>query len=223
MLAQKIINLNINIFRINNNMNRLFLLFFALLISFLHNFYSEFNTIFLQSFFFLFLSELISVKLFNMLRRIQTKEPIQTNEDDDSTVSDNDSDSDIDEEKTEKTEEKAKDKTEEKAEEKNEDKTEEKAEDKNEEKAEDKTKEKAEDKTEEKAEDKNEDSEETEEEIDSDEPVDISEGADISQIEILRLLNNYDSLGDSGLMELKKKMLELDNLVEFYKNDTKKN
>ena len=80
-----------------------------------------------------------------------------------------------------------------------------------------------------KEEDKDESSEETEEDEDeeddeenSDEPVDITEGGDINQIEILRLLNNYDSLGDSGLMELKNKMLELDKLVEFYKNDTKK-
>ena len=76
---------------------------------------------------------------------------------------------------------------------------------------------------------KEEDSEETEEESDSnetgessDEPVDITDGVDVSQMEILRLLNNYESLGDSGLMELKNKMLELDKLVEFYKNDTKK-
>ena len=45
-------------------MNRLNLLFFALLISFIHNTFSEFNTIFLQSFLFLFFSELISIKLF---------------------------------------------------------------------------------------------------------------------------------------------------------------
>ena len=72
----------------------------------------------------------------------------------------------------------------------------------------------------------NNNSEETEEDTDtedsSEEPVDITESVDVSQMEILRLLNNYESLGDSGLMELKNKMLELDKLVEFYKNDTKK-
>ena len=79
---------------------------------------------------------------------------------------------------------------------------------------------------------KKEGSEETPEESDSDEtggssdePVDITDGVDnvdISQMEILRLLNNYENLGDSGLMKLKNKMLELDKLVEFYKSDTKK-
>jgi len=191
-------------------MNRLNLLFFALLISYMHNFYSEFNTIFLQSFLFLFLSELISIKLINRFRNQQNQQN-KTNQDDD----DDSSVSESEEEKTEdKTEEKTEDKTEEKTEEKTEDKTEKKTEDKTEE-----TRVTTE---------KKESSEETPEESDSDEtggsdePVDITDGVDVSQIEILRLLNNYESLGDSGLMELKNKMLELDKLVEFYKNDTKK-
>ena len=183
-------------------MNRLNLLFFALLISYMHNFYSEFNTIFLQSFLFLFLSELISIKLINRFRNQQNQQN-KTNQDDDD-------DSSVSESEEEKTE----DKTEEKTEEKTEDKTEKKTEDKTEE-----TRVTTE---------KKESSEETPEESDSDEtggsdePVDITDGVDVSQIEILRLLNNYESLGDSGLMELKNKMLELDKLVEFYKNDTKK-
>jgi len=189
-------------------MNRLNLLFFALLISFIHNYYSEFNTIFLQSFLFLFFSELISVKLFrrssNQIN--QTNQANQDN-DDDSSVSDLYSSEEEDEESN---------KCEEKVENTTEDKT-----------KEDKT---TEDKTTEKAE-KKDDSEETPEESDSvtenssDEAVNIIDGiecVDVSQMEILRLLNNYESLGDSGLMELKKKMLELDKLVEFYKNDTKK-
>jgi len=175
-------------------MNRLNLLFFALLISFIHNTFSEFNTIFLQSFLFLFFSELISIKLFSRFKRNQIN---QTTEDNDSAVSD------LSEDEVENTEEKGEEKTEDKAEEKTEEKAEEKCENENQK-----------------------DSEETEEESDSedssDEPVDISEGVDVNQMEILRLLNNYESLGDSGLMELKNKMLELDKLVEFYKNDTKK-
>ena len=166
-------------------MNRLNLLFFAFLVSFIHNYYSEFNTIFLQSFLFLFFAELISVKLFNRLRN-QTNQQYQTNKDDDDS-----SISDLEEEI--------------KAEEKH--TTEERKE--NEETTENKK-----------------GSEETPEESDSegssDEPVEITDGVDVSQIEILRLLNNYESLGDSGIMELKNKMLELDKLVEFYKNDTKK-
>ena len=184
-------------------MNRLNLLFFAFLISYMHNFYSEFNTIFLQSFFFLFLSELIIVKIFNRCRRNQTNQPNQE-EDDDSSVSDVEEDSDN---------ENVEDKTEDKTDDDN------KVEDNN----------KVEDKAKEDKKTKEEDSEETEEESDSnetgessDEPVDITDGVDVSQMEILRLLNNYESLGDSGLMELKNKMLELDKLVEFYKNDTKK-
>jgi len=177
-------------------MNRLNLLFFALLISYMHNFYSEFNEIFLQSFFFLFLFEFIIVKLFNRFKRNQINQQNQTSEDnDDSAVSD------LSEEDEDKTEESNK------CEEKVEDTTE----------------------TEEKTTEEKEGSEETPEESDSDgtedssdEPVDIADGVDVSQMEILRLLNNYESLGDSGLMELKKKMLELDKLVEFYKNDTKK-
>jgi hypothetical protein len=194
-------------------MNRLNLLFFALLISFIHNYYSEFNTIFLQSFLFLFFSELISVKLFSRFRRNQINQQNQTNqEDDDSSVSD------LLEEDEDKTEESNK------CEEKVEDtiETVEKT-------IEEKTIEKVEKTIEEQ--EKKEGSEETPEESDSetedssDEPVDITDGidsVDVSQMEILRLLNNYESLGDSGLMELKKKMLELDKLVEFYKNDTKK-
>jgi hypothetical protein len=210
--STKIINLNINIFKLNNNMTRLNLLFFAILISFIHNYYSEFNNIFLQSFFFLFLSELINLKLFNKFKRNQQNQDEQNNEDDSAV-------SDITAEKEDKLEEKE-DKLEEK-----EDKLEEK-EDKLEEK-EDKLEEKEGKTEEEKVKEEEESSEETEEESDeteenSDESVDIIEGGDINQMEILRLLNNYDSLGDSGLMELKKKMLELDKLVEFYKNDTKK-
>jgi hypothetical protein len=186
-------------------MNRLNLLFFALLISYIHNFYSEFNEIFLQSFFFLFLFEFIIVKLFNRFRRNQTNHQNQTNDDDDSSVSD------IEDEQTE-------DKLD------TDNKCEEKIETDNKEDKE------TEEKTIEEQDKviKEDDSEETEEESDSesknssDEPVDIAEGVDVSQMEILRLLNNYESLGDSGLMELKKKMLELDKLVEFYKNDTKK-
>ena len=154
-------------------MNRLNLLFFAILISLMHNYYSEFNNIFLQSFFFLFLSELINLKLFNKFKRNQQNQTNQDeqNNEDDSAVSD------ITAEKEDKLEEK-------------EGKTEE-----------------------EKVKEEEESSEETEEESDeteenSDESVDIIEGGDINQMEILRLLNNYDSLGDSGLMELKKKMLE---------------
>ena len=199
--STKIINLNINIFKLNNNMNRLNLLFFAILISLMHNYYSEFNNIFLQSFFFLFLSELINLKLFNKFKRNQQNQTNQDeqNNEDDSAVSD------ITAEKEDKLEEK-------------EDKLEEK---------EDKLEEKEGKTEEEKVKEEEESSEETEEESDeteenSDESVDIIEGGDINQMEILRLLNNYDSLGDSGLMELKKKMLELDKLVEFYKNDTKK-
>ncbi len=184
-------------------MNRLNLLFFALLISFIHNFYSEFNTIFLQSFLFLFFSELVSVKLFNRFRN-QTNQQSQTTPDDDSSVSDISEVEDKTEENNDKCEEKVEDTTE----------------------TVDKTS--IERTTEDQEQEKKGDSEETPEEPDSengdssDEPVDITEGVDVSQIEILRLLNNYESLGDSGLMELKNKMLELDKLVEFYKNDTKK-
>ena len=49
-------------------MKTLNLLFFAFLISLMHNFYSQYNTIFLQSFTFLFLFELIIVKIFNRIR-----------------------------------------------------------------------------------------------------------------------------------------------------------
>ncbi len=186
-------------------MNRLNLLFFALLISFVHNYYSEFNTIFLESFLFLFIAEYLSVTFYNCFRRRSS-----TNQDDD----DDSSVSDIEEENDNKTE----DKTEEK-------KTEEESGDKVEEESK-QTIELTEQITEQKV--VKESSEETPEESDSetenssDEPVDIAEGVDVSQMEILRLLNNYESLGDSGLMELKNKMLELDKLVEFYKNDTKK-
>ena len=189
-------------------MNRLNLLFFAFLISYMHNFYSEFNTIFLQSFLFLFLSELISVKLFNRFRN-QTN---QTNQDDDDS-----SVSDIEEEKTVESNNKCEEETVE-----SNNKCEEKTVESNN-KCEEKTVEKTAIETE-----KKEGSEETPEESDSetedssDELVDIVEGVDVSQMEILRLLNNYESLGDSGLMELKNKMLELDKLVEFYKSDTKK-
>lgn len=178
-------------------MNRLNLLFFALLISFIHNFYSEFNTIFLQSFLFLFFSELISVKLFRRSSN-QHNQQNQTTEDNDSAVSDLSEEG----EESNKCDEKVED-TAETLEKTTEEKTTEEQEKKG-------------------------DSEETPEESDSetedssDEPVDIADGVDVSQMEILRLLNNYESLGDSGLMELKKKMLELDKLVEFYKNDTKK-
>lgn len=181
-------------------MNRLNLLFFALLISFVHNYYSEFNTIFLESFLFLFVAEYLSVTFYNCFRRRSS-----TNQDDDDS-----SVSDIEEENDNKTD----DKTEEKQ-------TEEESGDK----VEEETKQTIET-TEQKV--VKECSEETPEESDSetegssDEPVDIAEGVDVSQMEILRLLNNYESLGDSGLMELKNKMLELDKLVEFYKNDTKK-
>jgi hypothetical protein len=185
-------------------MNRLNLLFFALLISFVHNYYSEFNTIFLESFLFLFVAEYLSVTFYNCFRRRSS-----TNQDDDDS-----SVSDIEEENDNKTE----DKTEEK-------KTEEESGDKVEVESK-QTIELTEQITEQKA--VKESSEETPEESDSetedssDEPVDIAEGVDVSQMEILRLLNNYESLGDSGLMELKNKMLELDKIVEFYKNDTKK-
>jgi hypothetical protein len=175
-------------------MNRLNLLFFAFLISFIHNFYSEFNTIFLQSFLFLFFSELISVKLFNRFRN-QTN---QQNQNDDNSSSNTEEEETVEDtietvEKTTETEGKTAETVETTALET----------------------------------EKKEGSEETPEESDSetgdsDEPVDITDGVDVSQMEILRLLNNYESLGDSGLMELKNKMLELDKLVEFYKNDTKK-
>jgi hypothetical protein len=192
-------------------MNRLNLLFFSILISFIHNYYSEFNNIFLQSFFFLFLSELINVKLFN---RYKSNQQNQTNQDDDSSAV-----SDISEDEENVNEEDKIEEDEDKIEE-DEDKIKEE-----EDKIEEEYKIKEEYK--EKKAKVDEDSEETEEESDetegsSDEPVDITEGGDINQMEILRLLNNFDSLGDSGLMELKKKMLELDKLVEFYKNDTKK-
>jgi hypothetical protein len=175
-------------------MNRLNLLFFAFLISFIHNYYSEFNTIFLQSFLFLFFYELISVKLFNRFRN-------QTNQ---QNQNDDNSSSDTEEEETEEEETEIEGKTAENVEKTTE--------------TEGKTALETE---------KKEGSEETPEESDSetgdsDEPVDITDGVDVSQMEILRLLNNYESLGDSGLMELKNKMLELDKLVEFYKNDTKK-
>jgi len=163
-------------------MNRLNLLFFAFLISFMHNFFSEFNIIFLESCVFLFIAELISIKLFNRYVNT-TNQQNQTNEDDDSSVSDIEDDNKVEDKTT--TEEKGDKEVVEK-----------------------------------------ESSVETEEESDSedssDEPVDLTEGVDVSQVEILRLLNNYESLGDSGLMELKNKMLELDKLVEFYKNDSKK-
>ena len=193
-------------------MNRLNLLFFALLISFVHNYYSEFNTIFLESFLFLFVAEYLSVTFYNCFRRRSSTNQDDDDDDDDSSVSD------IEEENDNKTE----DKTEEK-------KTEEESGDKVE--AESKqTIELTEQITEQITEQKvvKESSEETPEESDSesenssDEPVDIAEGVDVSQMEILRLLNNYESLGDSGLMELKNKMLELDKIVEFYKNDSKK-
>ena len=207
--STKIINLNINIFKLNNNMNRLNLLFFAILISLMHNYYSEFNNIFLQSFFLLFLSELINLKLFNKFKRNQQNQTNQDeqNNEDDSAVSD------ITAEKEDKLEDKE-DKLEDK-----EDKLEDK-EDKFEEKEDKLEDKKRKTEEEESSEETEEESDETEE--NSDESVDIIEGGDINQMEILRLLNNYDSLGDSGLMELKKKMLELDKLVEFYKNDTKK-
>ena len=35
----------------------------------------------------------------------------------------------------------------------------------------------------------------------------------------MNLLGNYDNLGETGIMELKNKMKELDKLVEFYKSD----
>jgi len=171
-------------------MNRLNLLFFAFLISFMHNFFSEFNIIFLESCVFLFIAELISIKLFNRYVNT-TNQQNQTNEDDDSSVSDIEDDNKVEDKTT----------------------TEEKGDKEVVEKGDKEVVEK-------------ESSVETEEESDSedssDEPVDLTEGVDVSQVEILRLLNNYESLGDSGLMELKNKMLELDKLVEFYKNDSKK-
>jgi uncharacterized membrane protein len=188
-------------------MNRLNLLFFALLISFMHNYYSEFNDIFLQSFFFLFLFEFIIVKLFNRLGRNQTNQPTQTiPNDDDSSVSD------TEEEKTEDKTVETKTETVETKTETVETKTE-----TVETKTETVVNEKGSEETPEESETDTDESEES-----SDEPVDITEGVDVNQMEILRLLNNYESLGDSGLMDLKNKMLELDKLVEFYKNDTKK-
>jgi fatty acid desaturase len=47
------------------------LLFFALIISLVHNFYNQYNTIFLKSFTFLFLFELIVIKIFNRLKSNQ--------------------------------------------------------------------------------------------------------------------------------------------------------
>ena len=41
----------------------------------------------------------------------------------------------------------------------------------------------------------------------------------INQIDIMKLLGNYENLGDSGIMELKNKMKELDKLVELYKTN----
>ena len=35
----------------------------------------------------------------------------------------------------------------------------------------------------------------------------------------MKLLGNYENLGDSGIMELKNKMKELDKLVELYKTN----
>jgi hypothetical protein len=186
-------------------MNRLNLLFFALLISYIHNFYSEFNIIFLQSFLFLFFSELIIVKIFNRFRRNQPNQTSQE-EEDDSTVSD--IEEDFEEDYEDKIEDKAKE------EEAKEDKA-----------KEEEAKEEESKKTEEVSEETEEESNSDESKSSSDEPVDIKDsvdGIDVNQMEILRLLNNYESLGDSGLMELKNKMLELDKLVEFYKNDTKK-
>jgi len=198
-------------------MTRLNLLFFAILISLMHNYYSEFNNIFLQSFFFLFLSEIISVKLFNRLKRNQQNQQNQINQDDDdsvvSNITDNE-DEDNEDEDNEDNEDKADDKAEDKAEYKADDNVD--KDNKNVDVKEVKTKEKEE------SSEETEEEEDEEDEENSDEPVDISDGGDINQMEILRLLNNYDSLGDSGLMELKNKMLELDKLVEFYKNDTKK-
>ena len=200
-------------------MTRLNLLFFAILISLIHNYYSEFNNIFLQSFFFLFLSEIISVKLFNRVKRNQT------NQDDDesvvSNITEDEDEENKDEENEDKENEDEENEDEENEDEENKDKENEDKENEDEEN-EDKTDDiaKKEDKT--KEEESSEETEEEEDEENSDEPIDISECGDINQMEILRLLNNYDSLGDSGLMELKNKMLELDKLVEFYKNDTKK-
>jgi flagellar biosynthesis/type III secretory pathway M-ring protein FliF/YscJ len=179
-------------------MNRLNLLFFALLISLMHNYYSEFNTIFLQSFFFLFLFEFIIVKILNRFKRNQQN---QNNQTDDS------SDSDITEDENKESEEKKDTENTEIKETENTENTENKVE-------EDCKKEESSEETEEESDSESRDS--------SDEPVDITEGVDVNQMEILRLLNNYESLGDNGLMELKNKMLELDKLVEFYKNDTKK-
>ena len=41
----------------------------------------------------------------------------------------------------------------------------------------------------------------------------------INQIDIIKLLGNYENIGDSGIMELKNKMKELDKLVELYKSN----
>jgi hypothetical protein len=178
-------------------MNRLNLLFFGILISLIHNYYSEFNAIFLQSFSFLFLSELISVKLFNKNKRNQI------NQDDDSAVSDFE-----DEENEQEDEQEVQKVQEEQEGQERQVKQKESGGTEGDEES---------DETEEEEDDESGETEES-----SEEPVNITENNDINQMEILRLLNNYDSLGDSGLMELKKKMLELDKLVEFYKNDTKK-
>ena len=178
-------------------MNRLNLLFFALLISFIHNYYSEFNIIFLESFLFLFVAEYLKVKFYNIFIRKSTNQDKQDNQDDD-----NSSVSDIEEDKETKQESEDKEEAEStdcEVKKENSEETPEKS----------------------KSESKSESESDSGTEGSSDEPVDVA-GVDVSQMEILRLLNNYESLGDSGLMELKKKMLELDKLVEFYKNDNKK-
>ena len=189
MMLRKIINLNTKKFIIII-MNRLNILFFIIFISLMHNYFSQFNDIFLKSSLFLFLFELINVKFFN-------KNNNKNEDNDDSAVSDIVSDI-VDEKESEETEENESEETEE---------------------------------------NESEETEESEEESDYKEETnekkvstDIKETDDkeetnnnyINQMDIIRLLSNYDNLGDTGLMELKNKMQELDNLVELYRNDIKK-
>lgn len=173
-------------------MNRLNILFFIIFISSMHNYFSQFNNIFLTSSLFLFLFELINVKFFN-----------KNNYNYDSAVSDI-----VDEKESEETEE---------------NESEESEENESEESEESDDKQETDDKQEELVDKQEELVDKQEELVDKQETDDKEVNKDyINQIEIIRLLSNYDNLGDNGLMELKNKMQELDNLVELYRNDIKK-
>ena len=163
-------------------MNRLNILFFIIFISLMHNYFSQFNDIFLKSSLFLFLFELINVKFFN-------KNNNKNEDNDDSAVSDIVSDI-VDEKESEETEENESEESEE-------------------------NEENEENESEENEENESEENEETDDKQETNNNY-------INQMDIIRLLSNYDNLGDTGLMELKNKMQELDNLVELYRNDIKK-